>query len=200
MLRVFLADISGIALCQDTSEFSEYRLAKLKKLHSEQKIRQSIGAELLLIYALKQIVSDVVLPHEILCDDNMKPYFENSTLHFSLSHSGDYAACALSDKAVGIDIEHELKYNEKLAGRFFSEAEQAFLNASCDKDRVFARIWTAKESALKFWGIGLQKKLSDIDTQCSADYSIFYNETESVTISVCTDKPYDYINIEKIIL
>ena len=35
-----------------------------------------------------------------------KPYFAEETVEFSLSHSGEWAVCALSDSAVGVDVEH----------------------------------------------------------------------------------------------
>ena len=32
-----------------------------------------------------------------------KPYLESGGLFFNLSHSGEYVACAISDKEIGID-------------------------------------------------------------------------------------------------
>jgi phosphopantetheinyl transferase len=37
--------------------------------------------------------------------DNGKPYFADSTIHFSLSHSHDLCAVTITDQPVGIDVE-----------------------------------------------------------------------------------------------
>ena len=39
-------------------------------------------------------------------DKNGKPYFDSKPdIHFSISHSGDYAMCAFSDNPIGADIQ-----------------------------------------------------------------------------------------------
>lgn len=86
---------------------------------------------------------------------------------FSISHSGDYVACAVSvgDKAfpadVGVDIEcgrigTECEYT-KIANRFFSKQELTAFESSMRRisDReAFLKIWTAKEAISKQCGKG----------------------------------------------
>ena len=53
-----------------------------------------------------------------------KPYFPNSTLHFSVSHTKNHAFCCLSEKNVGIDAEEtDRTVSPALANKVFSETE-----------------------------------------------------------------------------
>ncbi len=84
-----------------------------------------------------------------------KPSFVNeSTLHFSISHSGEFWLCAFSDRPVGIDIQccKSFVLPEKLSRRFFHPAEDSFL--ARDGYERFYDLWTAKESFVKFTGRG----------------------------------------------
>ena len=93
------------------------------------------------------------------------------SIHFSISHSGDYVGCVLSDDPVGLDIESSKKTifapekEEKLYGmakKCLSEAEwQSF---SLDK-KIFLSYWTKKEAYSKCLGKGLAMDFSDIDTE-----------------------------------
>ena len=66
---------------------------------------------------------------------------------FSLSHSGGYALCALSDDgAVGVDIEVVRPHREGLPRYALCEEELAGFDGSWED---FARIWTMKESWCK---------------------------------------------------
>ena len=58
-----------------------------------------------------------------------KPYFPDAPqLQFSISHSGAYWLCAFSAAPVGLDVQqHRDCQKQALARRFFSPAEQAFL-------------------------------------------------------------------------
>jgi len=89
-----------------------------------------------------------------------KPALAGSSLHFNKSDSGELAAVALCDsREVGLDIEQhrEVKRAERIARRFFSEAEQHALNALDEARRrqAFFDCWTVKEAVLKCDGGGL---------------------------------------------
>ena len=70
--------------------------------------------------------------------------------------------CAVSDKAVGCDIEQVSVAPEKVAERFFSEAEQRYLSqySGEEKNKEFYRLWTMKESYLKYLGTGINRPLN----------------------------------------
>ena len=84
-----------------------------------------------------------------------KPYFLHAPqLHFNLSHSGRHWLCAFSGAPVGLDVQqHRACQKQALARRFFSPAEQAFLERT--SHAPFFDLWCAKESYLKFTGEGL---------------------------------------------
>ena len=84
-----------------------------------------------------------------------KPYFPDAPqLQFSISHSGAYWLCAFSAAPVGLDVQqHRDCQKQALARRFFSPAEQAFLERT--SHAPFFDLWCAKESYLKFTGEGI---------------------------------------------
>jgi 4'-phosphopantetheinyl transferase len=91
-----------------------------------------------------------------------------SSLEFNLSHSGDYALCALTKRhSIGIDIEKirsdDPDYYLRLATRFFSKKEFESINAAPEHARTlfFFACWTRKEAYLKRHGVGLRLPLSD---------------------------------------
>ena len=55
-------------------------------------------------YALLAQLAGDPLP-EILRTPQGKPYFRDSTLHFSISHTSRHAFCCLSGKNIGMDAE-----------------------------------------------------------------------------------------------
>jgi phosphopantetheinyl transferase len=82
-------------------------------------------------------------------------------LFLGLSHTRDYAACALSRSSVGLDIE-ELGRSGDLEGiedYAFTPTERAF-TAGPDWERRFFAIWTLKEAYLKRLGLGVPEILS----------------------------------------
>lgn len=84
-------------------------------------------------------------------------------IDFSISHSGDYAVCAISGgEPVGIDLE-EIKavpfedFNDQ-----FSRAEWRTIETSATPLQHFYVAWTKKEAFLKALGTGLQTPLNEI--------------------------------------
>lgn len=83
-----------------------------------------------------------------------KPYVVDGSLHFNLSHSGDYALIAVTPHApVGVDIQQHRQRTRwrAIAERFFAPHEAASLQNDAD----FYRLWVIKEAVLKALGTGL---------------------------------------------
>ena len=91
--------------------------------------------------------------------DTGKPYFIDSDIHFSLSHSKGVCAVAVSDQPVGVDVE-EIKdsYNPHLIERSLTEHEKDVF------DGDFTRIWCRKEAVSKMTGEGITGYPNYIDT------------------------------------
>lgn len=91
-----------------------------------------------------------------------KPYLKNhKDIHFSLSHSGSWAVCAVSDENVGVDVELP-RCNMAVAKRFFRPEELEGLDTLDHYHQADAlnRLWTAKEAFLKMLGKGLALPLN----------------------------------------
>lgn len=97
-------------------------------------------------------------------DNHVKPFFDDkSAPHFSLSHSGRIGVCALHNHPIGVDVEKKRSITDALAKRIMSRDEFSTYLASTEKAEYFFKIWTLKESYLKFSGQGITRCLSDIN-------------------------------------
>ena len=99
--------------------------------------------------------------------DGRKPALrDHPSVHFNLSHSGDFTLIAVGPQPVGVDIEAigpdiEL---QALAEANFHPAERAILAArsGAAAREAFFQIWAHKEAFLKATGIGLTDHLTAI--------------------------------------
>ena len=81
--------------------------------------------------------------------------------YFSISHCKEGIAVALSDRPVGIDIEHIRRADDALIERTMNSTEQNRLSAALRegmeaRNRLFTRLWTQKEAVLKALGTGIE--------------------------------------------
>ena len=106
----------------------------------------SVASGALISSVLKIIESDIKL------NEHGKPYTDAKKIHFSISHSGEYAAAAVSNGEIGIDIELVKKRNYKLAKKICTADEYKWLLE--DYEAGFFKLWTLKESVLKAVGTG----------------------------------------------
>ena len=144
----------------------EERKEKILRYKLEQSRKQSLGAGLLLKWALKKHGAAV---EQLSYGVNGKPEAEG--VFFNLSHSGQWAVCAISDGPVGCDVEEIASVREGIAERFFTENEVQHL-AQFEGERrneEFFRLWTLKESYMKMTGegmsLGLDRFEFDMDGQ-----------------------------------
>lgn len=144
----------------------EERKEKILRYKLEQSRKQSLGAGLLLKWALKKHGAAV---EQLSYGVNGKPEAEG--VFFNLSHSGQWAVCAIGDGPVGCDVEEIASVREGIAERFFTENEVQHL-AQFEGERrneEFFRLWTLKESYMKMTGegmsLGLDRFEFDMDGQ-----------------------------------
>ena len=91
------------------------------------------------------------------------PYLKGAPgVHLSLSHAFPFTVVAVSDRPVGVDVENErgIRDPERLANRFFTEAEQDAVSSSTDPKLTTLAIWTRKEAVGKYYGDGLAAYLT----------------------------------------
>lgn len=93
---------------------------------------------------------------QVTVTDRGKPYFVESGLHFSISHTKAHVFCALSDRPIGIDAEEmDRNVSPALAEKILSAGERAQYEASEDKRLALLTFWVLKEAAAKCTGKGL---------------------------------------------
>ncbi len=156
MISVLWADVSGLSAEKTEIPLTAYREEKLRHIKPPLSRQQSLCAELLLYESLKRIDPAFVWPPKILCTKDGKPYLEEASVFFSLSHSGSYAACAVSDSPVGLDLQVPQPYKKEIAERFFGHKERSYILSSLDLGEAFTELWCRKESFLKATGHGLK--------------------------------------------
>ena len=75
----------------------------------------------------------------------------------SVSHSEGTFALIVSDRNVGLDIQYARKIDpQKIARRFFSEEEVAYISDDGTGNRFF-ELWTRKEAYSKYTGLGMEQ-------------------------------------------
>ena len=95
---------------------------------------------------------------QVATEENGKLYLPGvNNFYFSLSHSGEYAACVVCDVPVGVDIQKKRMTKANIAKRFFQikESDKIEKQPPEKRDDMFFRYWTGKESYLKLTGKGI---------------------------------------------
>lgn len=94
-----------------------------------------------------------------------KPYLRDyPNIHFNISHSGQYVACAVADRPVGIDVQVIGTYRPEVAVRVCSRDELAGIEVSDNPASEFTKLWTRKEAYLKMLGCGTTGGIRELPT------------------------------------
>lgn len=156
-MKVYAMNVSTINP-DDTKWYrnlSQKRIEKVKRYKQDKNKKQSIGAELLLRYALMKMTGETGAV-EWDTEENGKLYLVNHPdIYVNLSHSGDYAVCAVNDSPIGVDIQRCNECDIDIAKRFFTEEETEYIINSKDVNTAFYEVWTKKESFVKATGTGI---------------------------------------------
>ena len=124
---------------------SDARRAKADLCRTDEKRRQSLAASCLLDCALRRIG---LQERNVRYQTGEKPSIMGlSDFRFSLSHSGNWAICAVSDREIGADVEMPREFSPRLLQRYFTEQERT--------DPL--RVWVLKESFCKLTGVGIRE-------------------------------------------
>lgn len=176
-------DVDGRVLGQMLAKLDQERLAKVNRIKSPAKKLESAGGGLLLQLAVQEALAGEGITHSICLlsisgllnaipsslhleysyNRAGKPYLKDYPYFFSLSHSGEYVLCAISDEEIGVDIQEMKPCDaEKIGERFFAEEEKEKLRR-CRNERerldCFYEIWSGKEAYGKMTGEGVGKVL-----------------------------------------
>ncbi len=159
----------------------EFRTRLLERKHLPTMI-QSLGGMLLLRHLLGAEEFDRLAP-TIAHDKNGRPYLPGGELDFNISHSDDWAVCALErdviDPRVGIDLQATPtgRNTDKIARRFFTNNEYEYYIAHHDRVLAFLRVWTRKEALVKWKGESLGAAIRKLDgIRAAANEPITFDE------------------------
>lgn len=135
-----------------------------------------------------------------------KPYFSGRPdVFFSVSHSGDYWACAVAEQPLGLDLQkHKGGRLEDIARRFFHPQEADWLEANGIE--YFYDVWASKESYVKWTGQGIDRHFDDFSVICEGSLAetgegcYFYRcrWQEAYSLCLCGKGAWDQVEIIEI--
>lgn len=119
----------------------------------------SLAGELLARYAAWKEFGADPLRLRISRAGQGKPFFVNRPeIHWNISHSGQWCACAVHDAPVGIDVQRfQAVRFDAIARRYFLPEDQEAYRQAPDTQREFYRLWTKREALGKYFGAGLRE-------------------------------------------
>jgi phosphopantetheinyl transferase len=118
--------------------------------HPHKKLQHLAGR-----YLLKFLFPD--FPYNLIrIADTRKPFLYNEQYHFSISHSGDYAAAMVSaTQRVGVDVELYSNKVMKVLHKFLSSSEHDLIHSKGASPYIMETLmWSVKESVFKWHGDG----------------------------------------------
>lgn len=134
-----------------------FRIEKAQACSSVAERERSLTAGLLLGYCMRK--RGISLEETPCFDKYGKLYFPRTDgFYVNLSHGGNYAVCAMDTNPVGVDIESVRQYKKNVAERICTSAELQsllVLKKEEEKNQIFTKLWTRKESMAKLSGEGL---------------------------------------------
>lgn len=184
-------DISEEQLCAWFEQMSCERKASVAEMQNEKKRKLRICADALCRKAIFEFCGTPADEIRFELSPAGKPYAKDLPIYFSISHSGDFAVCAVSNSEIGIDIEKIRTVNSRTYERFCTESEAEYINTS---ENGFFRIWTLKEAFFKCIGTGLGADIKDVsfsvegkEITCSrAGFEFFFEDiNKNYICSVC---------------
>ena len=160
-----------------------YRCNRIRRIKTPLKRAQCVATGLLLRHLLGA-------DYRIQRTSTGKPILiKPEQIYISLSHSGEWVFCALSDGQVGVDAQEIKSISERIYTRCFSPEEQAWI-ATHEQGAI--RLWTRKEALGKYTGEGLTSSISAIQIPLELDKQTLYWDEQvedALVITLCAETP-----------
>lgn len=185
------------------STVSPGRREKIDRMVFDKDKRLSLAAGLLLVKALRDMGTE---DYSVVYGKNGKPYLKDKDIYFNLSHSEEAVMCAVSRCEIGCDTEKVTDIDLEIAKRFFYNKEyEMIISGRTDAERqdMFFRLWTLKESFMKATGLGMELPLDSFGIEITADgisvrqnirkekyYFKEYNLSDGYKYAVCSLLPH----------
>jgi 4'-phosphopantetheinyl transferase len=159
------------------------RKAKFDSYHFDKDKILCAAAYILLLYGICLTDKCLYSTLQFTYGKHGKPsLIDHPNIQFNLSHCSCGVVCALSHEPVGIDIQTIDEYNAILIPTVMSTEEQQLIACHHSPDVVFTRLWTCKESYLKYTGSGINCSLKKLSFPQASNH-MFYEYGCCFTIS-----------------
>lgn len=190
-------------------ELTRRALEKIKLLKDENQKKNTIKADILIQNKLEAIMKGDYDINKFNIGKYGKPYYDsNKAVHFNISHTGNIVVVVFYICEIGVDVEYIeneycLDYQRDIMD-FFNKREIEYLSSSLEFNYDFIKLWTAKESFVKYTGSGLYRELSSffvdlksnlVYVQKKVEASIFSFSYHNIYVSICTKEPIDLVCI-----
>ena len=159
----------------------------------EERARESLSGILLLQHGMEQAGISPI-GKRIAYGEKGKPYLQDTSLTFSISHANGLAVCAVERSenggasGLGVDVEtldaRSEESMQRIAERWFTEREKLSFSEFPDAIQFF-KIWTGKEALAKWTGEGLAR-VGEFDvTALPTDRQLTVYTLEDAVVSLC---------------
>lgn len=206
-MQVYYATIDALTL--DAYQYYLHRLpeterSKVLRYRRHQDAYLSVLGKALLMRGLADSDYDYNLIHNYKITAFGRPYMLSGP-KFNISHSGNVAVCALSENAVGADIEEVKQIDIDLFVDYFIPEEWNFIQTAPNPIAAFYTLWCQKEAVVKADGKGLSNSLKDVVTlrhQTELNETIYHTQLHSIypdyimaTASTCNHEVVKLIQV-----
>lgn len=139
-----------------------------------------------MLYKYLGISSD----EQLVRNEHGKPEIADGAAFFNLAHSGPYVVLAISDRPVGVDIEHTKRMSFKVAKRIMRKEQLDRLGGFENDSEAFqielTKYWTQYEAIMKLVGTGFSGELDD-ETMEAYEKRVVFRKLEDYVIAVVTE-------------
>lgn len=146
--KIYIAKVGKINLTKKLKYLPESKLKRIADFENEKDKKLSVASYLL----LKKILGRHFIKYhyyDFKYLDNGKPIIEGKKINFSISHSGDYVAVAISKKPVGVDIQEMRDVDLDTRKLVFNEQDEKVFQESTNQVDMFYSLWVSKEAKFK---------------------------------------------------
>ena len=164
---IYFADAT--AFCTEDSQWqpllSQSRKRRMLAVKQPEDQQRSLAVELLLCFALKNEYPAIKLPAAYHYDNKGKPISDMDGIYFSLSHSGRYAACAISPYPIGIDIQWKKETSQKVIEKALTGNQIEMIRSMPQKKQADAYydFWCLKEALYKVTNEGSVRQPTEFE-------------------------------------
>lgn len=198
MIKLLAANINQDIENNKIEEFlkliSKEKLDKINRYRLREDYLRSLYGDILVRFEIIKQLGIANSDIKFTLNKYGKPYIEGyNNLFFNISHSEDWVICAISDEEVGVDIEKIEKAPVEVAEHYFHSREYKLIRskASEEVDEYFYKMWTLKESYIKWIGKGLSKQLDSFSINEDINNGFYIEENKELRLNQCKfDKDY----------